>query len=296
MVASRRAAMRGASPSLVTGVRAALTVISLALAGVLSALAFASVHMARRVVTPASRVPDTRILALDTAAQTITLSQTPDTRAARALRPLHERHRELHQARLGPLARTTRRSSASCSPTSPSDAQLSPDAAFSGWYYDRADELHLPYTPELIGSAVGPCPAWLFPAGSGDVWVIQVHGRGTTRAECLRAVPVFHALGHHVARRLVPQRRRGAAQPRRHLHARRDRVARRRRGGRIRPPTGREAHPAHGLVDGRRDRAAAVAQLGASRRHRGTHPRVARHRLAHRARVSGAGACGFRPR
>ena len=73
--------------------------------------------------------------------------------------------------------------------------RISADAAFSGWYFDHAEELHLPFTSELIGSAVGPCPAWLFPAGDGQVWVIQVHGRGTTRAECLRAVPVFHSLG-----------------------------------------------------------------------------------------------------
>ncbi len=36
-------------------------------------------RMARRVVTPAVRVPDTRILSLDTAAQTITLERTADT-------------------------------------------------------------------------------------------------------------------------------------------------------------------------------------------------------------------------
>ena len=79
MVASRRAAMGGASPSLLAGIRAALTVISVALAGVLSAMAVASIRMARRVVTPAVRQPDTRILSLDTAAQTITLARTPDT-------------------------------------------------------------------------------------------------------------------------------------------------------------------------------------------------------------------------
>ncbi len=194
MVASRRAAMRGASPSLIAGVRAALTVVSLALAGVLSALAVASVHMARRVVTPALRVPDTRILSLDTSAQTITLSRTPDTQLPgryglftsgtssyiKLGSVLSEDDSSVKRKLLTHVA---------------ADAQLSPEAAFSGWYYDSADELHLLYTPELIGSGVGPCPAWLFPAGSGDVWVIQVHGRGTTRAECLRAVPVFHGLG-----------------------------------------------------------------------------------------------------
>ena len=194
MVAPRRAAMRGATPSLVTGVRAALTVVSLALAGVLSALAVASVHMARRVVTPAQRVPDTRILSLDTAAQTITLSRTPDTE-------LPGRYGLFTSGTASYIKLGSVLSEDGVSVKRkllthiPADAQLSPDAAFSGWYYDSPDELHLPYTPELIGSAVGPCPAWLFPAGSGDVWVVQVHGRGTTRAECLRAVPVFHALG-----------------------------------------------------------------------------------------------------
>lgn len=194
MVASRRAAMRGASPSLAAGVRAALTLISLALAGVLSALAVASVHMARRVVTPAARVPDTRILSLDTAAQTITLARTPDTELpgryglftsgttdyVKLGSVLSEDDSSVKRKLLTHIA---------------SDAQLSPEAAFSGWYYDSPEQLQLPFTPELIGSGVGPCPAWLFPAGDGDVWAIQVHGRGTTRAECLRGVPVFHALG-----------------------------------------------------------------------------------------------------
>jgi len=61
-------------------------------------------------------------------------------------------------------------------------------------YYTSPSELHLPWQNLLIGTPAGPCPAWLFPA-AGDTWVIQVHGRGVTRAECLRAVPVFHALG-----------------------------------------------------------------------------------------------------
>ena len=209
MVASRRAAMRGAmngprgpqapdrespTPALIAGVRAALTVLSLALAGVLAVLAFGSVKMARKVVTPARREADTRILALDTAAQTITLSRTADTELPgryglfttgtsdyiKLGSVLSEDATSVKRKLLTHIA---------------SDARLAPEAAFSGWYYDHPEQLHLPFTPELIGSTVGPCPAWLFPAGDGDTWVIQVHGRGTTRAECLRAVPVFHALG-----------------------------------------------------------------------------------------------------
>ena len=203
MVDSRRAAMRGASrpaahrpatPALVAGVRAALTVLSLALAAVLGMLAAGSLRMARRVVTPARRVPDTRILALDTAAQTITLARTPDTELPgryglfttgtsqyiKLGSVLSEDETSVKRKLLTHIG---------------ADARLQPEAAFSGWYYERPEELHLDFTPELIGSTVGPCPAWLFPAGDGDTWVIQVHGRGTNRAECLRAVPVFHALG-----------------------------------------------------------------------------------------------------
>ena len=50
---------------------------------------------------PPRRLPDTRILALDTAAQTITLSRTPDTELPGRYGLVHERHGELRQARLG---------------------------------------------------------------------------------------------------------------------------------------------------------------------------------------------------
>ena len=194
MVASRRAAMGGASPALVAGIRAALTTLSIALGGVLAVLAASSVRMARKVVTPAPRVPDTRILSLDTSAQTITLSRTDDT-------VLPGRYGlftvgTADYVKLGSVlsedeTSVKRKLLTHIGP----DARLAPDAAFSGWYYDKPEQLHLDFTPELIGSTLGPCPAWLFPAGEGDTWVIQIHGRGTTRAECLRAVPLFHSLG-----------------------------------------------------------------------------------------------------
>ncbi|MFK4836786.1 alpha/beta hydrolase family protein [Microbacterium sp. ZW T2_14] len=194
MVASRRAAVRAASPALVAGVKAALTVLSVALAGALGALAAGSVLMARKVVTPARRIADTRILALDTAAQTITLSRTADTELPGRYGLFTTGSTDY--IKLGSVLSEDATSVKRKLLTHvPAEARLEPDAAFSGWYYDHPEQLHLPFTPELIGSTVGPCPAWLFPAGQGDTWVIQVHGRGTTRAECLRAVPVFHALG-----------------------------------------------------------------------------------------------------
>ncbi|WP_106813945.1 alpha/beta hydrolase family protein [Microbacterium timonense] len=194
MVASRRAAIRGATPLFAAGVKAALAVLSIALAGVVGALAAGSVRMARKVVTPARRLPDTRILALDTAAQTITLARTADTELPGRYGLFTTGtadYLKLGSVLSEDATSVKRKLLTHIGP----DAHLSPEAAFSGWYYERPEELHLPYTPELIGSTVGPCPAWLFPAGDGDTWVIQVHGRGTTRAECLRAVPLFDSLG-----------------------------------------------------------------------------------------------------
>ena len=195
MVAPRRAAMRGATPSLVTGVRAALTVVSLALAGVLSALARRVGAHGPSCGHPGRRACPTRASCRSTPRRRRSRSRGRPTPSCPGRYGLFTSGTASYIKLGSVLSEDDVSVKRKLLTHIPADAQLSPDAAFSGWYYDSADELHLPYTPELIGSAVGPCPAWLFPAGSGDVWVIQVHGRGTTRAECLRAVPVFHALG-----------------------------------------------------------------------------------------------------
>jgi len=191
MVTPRRAA----TPALLVGIQAAIVTLSVALTGVLALIGFVSVRFARRVVTPANRVADTKILGLDMAAQTITLARTADTR-------LPGRYGlfttgTTSYVKLGSVlaeddTSVKRKLLTHIGPTS----SISSDAAFSGWYYATPEELHLPFTAELIGSVVGPCPAWLFPAAQDSgTWVIQVHGRGTNRTECLRAVPVFHAAG-----------------------------------------------------------------------------------------------------
>ncbi|MCR2811856.1 S9 family peptidase [Microbacterium sp. zg.Y1084] len=195
MMASRRAVPPGASltaPAVVGGV---LVFLATALSGVLATMGVLAVRMARRVVTPAGRVPDTTIVDVDAAAQTITLTRTADTELpgryglfTSGTAP----YLKLGSV-LGEDAGTVTRKLLT---HVPAESRLAPQAAFSGWYYDDPAQLQLPFTDELIGGPIGPCPAWLFPAaGPGDTWVVQVHGRGTTRAECLRAVPVFHAAG-----------------------------------------------------------------------------------------------------
>lgn len=195
MVTPRRAATRGATPALVAAVRAALVTLSFALTGVLALIGLVSVRTARQIVTPAGRLADTRILDLDTAAQTITLARTPDTELPGRY-GLFTTGTSTYVKLGSVLAEDTtsvkRKLLTHVGPAS----RLAAEAAFSGWYYSSAEELHLPFTPELIGSSVGPCPAWLFPAAEPTgTWVIQIHGRGTNRPECLRAVPVFHSLG-----------------------------------------------------------------------------------------------------
>lgn len=170
--------------------------VALAVPAVLAAgaaAAFAVFATARRVVTPVARRKDTQILKVDTGAQTIELSRTPDTE-------LPGRYGlfttgTYGYVKLGAVLSADRASVRRKLLTQiEPGAQVDRDAAFSGWYYTSPGELHLPWESVLIGSPAGPCPAWLFPAES-STWVIQVHGRGATRSECLRAVPVFHALG-----------------------------------------------------------------------------------------------------
>ena len=71
---------RPSAATLGRSIRLAVIVLATGLAGVAAVAGAISLRMARRVVTPAAREQDTRIVDLDTAAQTITLTRTPDTR------------------------------------------------------------------------------------------------------------------------------------------------------------------------------------------------------------------------
>jgi alpha-beta hydrolase superfamily lysophospholipase len=50
-----------------------------------------------------------------------------------------------------------------------------------------------------VRTELGPMPAWYVPPAAAapdpQTWAVLVHGRGATREECLRAVPVLHRLG-----------------------------------------------------------------------------------------------------
>ena len=124
---------------------------------------------------------------------------------------------------------------------------------------------HLPYENVIVETSLGPAPAWFVPADDERRWVIQVHGRGVKRTEGLRAVKPAHEARVEHAAHLLPQRRRGARERRPQVRSRRHRVGRCRRGGAVRRGARSTRDRAHGLVDGRRDRAAGRAALGARR-------------------------------
>ncbi|MFD6818153.1 alpha/beta hydrolase family protein [Microbacterium sp. NPDC060132] len=158
-----------------------------------AAAGFLVLAVARRVVTPMRKVPDTEILAIDTGAQTIELGRTLDTE-------LPGRYGLSTTGTYGYVKLGAVLSADSTAVRRKLLTKIEPGASvdrgasFSGSYYTSPSELHLRWENVLIGSPAGPCPAWFFPASS-STWVIQVHGRGTTRSECLRAVPVLHAAG-----------------------------------------------------------------------------------------------------
>ncbi|WP_231935356.1 alpha/beta hydrolase [Dermatophilus congolensis] len=71
----------------------------------------------------------------------------------------------------------------------------------------------LPYEDVFIPSEVGPLPAWLVRAeevGRSRRCAVLVHGRGATRHETLRSIPVLHRLGWDV---LVPSYRNAPGAP-----------------------------------------------------------------------------------
>lgn len=198
MKASRRAAFGDSRSGTAAILRGAAVALASALFAATAVLAVLTVRVARRVVMPAARAADTRILDVDVPAQTITLTRTPDTVLPGRYGLFTTggaQYLKIGSVLASDADSVTRKLLTEVG----GDTPLGAEAAFSGWYFQRPEELHLPFTQEYVHAAIGSCPAWLFPAGAHDeptdTWVIQIHGRGTTRSECLRAVPVFHALG-----------------------------------------------------------------------------------------------------
>ena len=79
MKASRRAVPDAARPGTVPTMRSTVVALTTALVSTTGLLALLAGRVARRVVTLSARVPDTTLVDVDVAAQTITLSRSADT-------------------------------------------------------------------------------------------------------------------------------------------------------------------------------------------------------------------------
>lgn len=155
--------------------------------------------VARAVVTPdrkrAERVP---IHAVDVAGGTVTIERTADTE-------LQGRYSLWFGAgtghlRVGQVVGTTdttvTRRIIAIDAGDPTTARR---GRWGGWFYLTPGELDVPVEDIDVPTPNGPAPAWVVRADDPQApWAVLVHGRGVTRAETIRAVPVFRAAGYSV--------------------------------------------------------------------------------------------------
>jgi alpha-beta hydrolase superfamily lysophospholipase len=184
--ALRRAALLGA----VGGVASAA-------AAVAAATALAT-YFARRVVTPElTRVDDARVI--EVGQDSVTLTATEETVApGRYGLWLHGGR---GHARVGEVIERDDAGRVTRVLLGVDTGHLAPGPVRWNQYYyagDPAGALGLRFTEETVPSLLGPLPCWRVPSigGGGPRWAVLVHGRGATRQECLRALPVLHRLGY----------------------------------------------------------------------------------------------------
>lgn len=205
---ARRRARTAARVAVWTGA-GAFAATSLAAAAVSGLAAF----FVRRVVTPVHERPDdVRVLAVDADGTgpdgpVVTVTADAQTRA-------HGRYVLLldagqRAAQVGDVVREERGAVVRRLVTVPEGGISPGPARWSGVVHvgDPTAALGLPHEDVLVPTPLGGLPAWFVPApgarstgvddqpAGADVWAVLVHGRGATREECLRAVPLLHRLG-----------------------------------------------------------------------------------------------------
>ncbi|MBY0177879.1 alpha/beta hydrolase family protein [Curtobacterium herbarum] len=168
--------------------------------------------VARAVVTPdrkrTERVP---ITAVDLEARTVSLGRSPDTESPGRY-SLWFGGATGHM-RVGEVLDTTdttvtRRVIA----IDAGDPTVARRGRWGGWFYLTPGELGVPVEDVDVQTPNGPAPAWVVRAADPAApWAVLVHGRGVTRAETIRAVPVFRAAGYSVL--LASWRNDGVAPP-----------------------------------------------------------------------------------
>jgi uncharacterized protein len=179
-------------------VRGALVGASLAVAAGAGVSALATFY-ARKVVTPDAEKPDD-VDVLAVGAGSVTLRATAETIAPGRYGLWVDRG-DAH-ARIGDVidhdeqARTVTRRLLG---VDRGRLREGPARWNQYFYAGTPAALGLPFEDVAVPTELGDMPAWFVPAAGGgprhDSWAILVHGRGATREECLRALPVLHRLG-----------------------------------------------------------------------------------------------------
>jgi alpha-beta hydrolase superfamily lysophospholipase len=179
-------------------VRGALVGASLAVAAGAGVSALATFY-ARKVVTPDAEKPDD-VDVLAVGAGSLTLRATPETVAPGRYGLWleagggHARVGEVidHDEQAGTVTRRL---------LGVDRGRLRQGTARWNQYFyvGTPAALGLPFEAVAVPTELGDMPAWFVPAADGvparDTWAVLVHGRGATREECLRALPVLHRLG-----------------------------------------------------------------------------------------------------
>jgi pimeloyl-ACP methyl ester carboxylesterase len=176
---------------------AALLTTGLVASAVVSTATILSLVMARTVLTPPrSRPQDIAVLGVDAAEGTVTLSPSLDAVVPGKYGLWFSK--DTGHARLGEIVRRSSRSvTRRVLGVDFGELALATRGRFSGWFYLAPRDLGYPFEDVEVPTALGSAPAWLVPSATAtDRWVIQVHGRAVTRAETLRAVPVFRDAGY----------------------------------------------------------------------------------------------------
>lgn len=166
-----------------------------------SALALAAflltLRIARLVTVPVRERPEeVTVRSIDRAAGTVTLSAHPDATIPGRYALYFWRDRGL--AKIGDVVAMSQGSVARRL-LAEERGTLRPGLAarVSGIYYETPDDVGLAFEDVSIHTELGPAPAWLIAAaGSGNRWVIQVHGRGVDRREAVRSLPLFCDAGY----------------------------------------------------------------------------------------------------
>lgn len=188
---------RSGRTSSTQGILAGIGVVSGALAVAAVATAAAtSMRFAREIVAPRWRnEDDLQVLGVDTAAATVTLSSQADSLLPGVYGLWFSR--DSGYAVVGEILATTQTSvTRRLVRVLFGELDHARRARMSGWVHLSPDELGFDYETVLVRTPVGLAPAWRIPAATETGrWVIQVHGRGVTRAEALRTVPTFRELG-----------------------------------------------------------------------------------------------------